>query len=186
MSDTPESPGVKNLSDIKDKFVEFAKEREWSSFTEYYGIFAFGTVVSLKLKDDKIFSGFNENVDFPMHRLINNQTHEEIMAEKQEMLDEILSRNEPYRDVILRAYNTLIADGYPYPGESGADRFAMPFCPGANEKIIFSIVFTERSPRVFTLVYQEDIDLGSECRRYDYMEPKLVYLVSPSLEVIEL
>ncbi len=163
---------------------------------EYHGIFQCGTVVRFLVDEKTTFTGFSDSktYEFPDHRLRSEAAKPGIMANNEREFQRVIAANPNYASIIKSAYYTLINDGYPYPGGEGADRNVIPL-PEYGAGLVYFIyrsiyVFQCAAPGLFkgkTELTIDEMDFaGGDGRRNDYMVPKLVSLITPTLEVIKL
>ncbi len=175
------------------RFLQGAVEKG-GDMDDWHGMFHAGTVVrfpapdvdSLKrmeFADDAVY-------DFPVHRLLKPAVLPQILSGNQKIYNETLTRNNEFEPMVISAYDTLISDGYPYPGGQGADRF--PITPGpeggpglvmwpARSPYVYN-AFAHPDPTVTILPMQLTVTCG-ELRRADFIEPRLYALISPDLEL---
>ena len=173
-------------------------------------LFSFGSEVTI-FQDDVEFTGFTkENYEFPQHR-IKEGTDEEFISKNKQVWDyqsNLTVNNVEYyyppenvkdndqkaeqitelelkeiQHAVKQAFNTLIRDGYPYPGGQGADRVDIPVTGHPNLQSIF---WPSRSLKISNFVYSEVQNSGASCafagelRRYDFMFPKALMVINPN------
>jgi hypothetical protein len=163
---------------------------------EYHGLFSCGTFARFQISEDP-FVGFDgDEYDFPTHRLLDPGKLDKVLENNQKIYQEVMDKkvqHPQYVELVNTAYNTLINAGYPYPGGEGGDRIPIPL----EDKNTWLTVFTARDPYVLTITdpsmvnTEEELSmhqmviLGGDARRNDYMEPRLVALITPDLQVLK-
>ncbi len=193
-------------ADPTDVLVEFLKSavQAGGAFEkpEYHAVFAEGTVVRFELSA-KTFGGFKDAdvYDFPVDRLCDSDDLAGILDVNETAFKAVLDGKDTERDglsaddytrAVHTAYRLFVEDGYPYPGGEGADRTALPLEGGPNRAMVF---FPARRPMVFNIIapshFRTTADAGQfshtfaagDFRRDDFMDPRLVALITPTLQL---
>lgn len=182
-----EQTGAKNISYLAEEFSKFMRQKQEHSDTDndWKGIFSFGTMIEFKL-DGQEFEKYDESIDFPKYR-VDDSGYLSIINENQKYLNMLLENNSEYVHVIKRAYYDLIGDGYPYPGDLGADRITYPVFNTVDDSAsLYVTLFPERNKSILTLTKEGDAIHSVYLRRYDYMMPRLKYLIGPDCRLIKL
>jgi hypothetical protein len=171
---------------------------------EYHGVFSCGTVVRFQLSQ-QTFAGFKDSVgyEFPEHLLDAPASDTATMLDQNEAVlrkrldDKHVVRDgltpDEYTQAVHTAYLMLVLDGYVHPGGEGADRVAVPLPGGPNRAMV---VFPARDMYVYNLIAPSMLKkqcvtlnvgemavLGGDMRCADYMQPNLVALVTPALQM---
>jgi hypothetical protein len=161
----------------------------------YHVIFNMGTVARFNL-DKHEFTGYTGEyvMDWPIHRLPKDdsvkleeiiENNNAIWLGQKSMLDGDLGK------AVRCAYNILVADGYPYPCGDGFERTAFPCADIDKSNILWSVVWTNRDPRLTNLAIADTnianaITIGGELRRLDYMFPHARVIIAPDLTITRL
>lgn len=189
------------VQEMVNSFTTFLKgAKEHGQLKEWHGIFANGTIVRVQVEEQKFIGFSSPNYDFPIHRINSEDTNQvlsEIIENNQKLYEQVIKvelKIENYKDIVNSIYNKHIQGGYPYPGGEGADRIAISLHElglPINTALVF---FPHRDSFIMNLIVpkmlakKEELPeiymamAGGEARRNDYIEPRLVALVSPDLK----
>jgi hypothetical protein len=179
--------------ELKEKVITYLRtdaKANPSAEPEYHAVFSCGTVVRFKVDNPLIEFKFDKDhgYAFPYHRTKSIDDICQMKAQLRTYFRSILEKTKKeVHPMIHTAYQRLMFDGYPYPGGEGADRDVLPF--GKDFGIV---VFVNRSLSLFNIIVpameadtlQKMIDAGGEARRCDYIDPKLILIISPTMEII--
>lgn len=157
-------------------------------------VFSLGTVVTLPLAAPPSFKGYTpENYDFPAHRIDHSGGEKEIMNRNDQIWELQRTLGGSAGISLRQAYHLLVSDGYPYAGSEESDRGARLVGSSADGSSMYEVNWSARSPSIVGRVHFENwetsstgvaIVIGGECRRYDYIGPMAVAVISPGGNVI--
>ena len=148
----------------------------------------------------------NSDDDYPTHRFQKKKDLTRQLKDNVKEWTAVLQSQSKYTNVIRTAYKIMFSSGYPLPGGMGADSTTMPFGkrgdglaaerqrePEIDNKekyqclwgITFPFLETGENQYIYSLAMTESENMereatayGREARRYDYMIPRIVAIVS--------
>jgi len=192
------STSVMDSTDVILKFIRDAVKigGEFKK-PEYHAVFQYGTVVRFQIDTECKFPGFlTDYYEFPIHRLGDKSELQKILHINENAYKSLLEKYPQHVAIIKTAYQVFIDDGYPYPGGEGADRFVLPLCDKHTGLVFFmhrnQYVYQCIAPGLFDTIPDKDLSehefcvLGGDSRRNDFMYPKLVSFITPTLDVVRL
>jgi hypothetical protein len=153
-----------------------------------HAFFSFGSVVRFNIntvEDTKEWDYKPEDDDYPKHR-VTGEKIKDIFKENIDVYKQTLKDNEPYANTIKSAYRKLMKDGYPFPGGSGGDSIPVPMCEYTNKELI-GVIFPELGDILTLGLTNDDVNKEHiscrECRRYDYMFPRIIAIMDHTLKL---
>jgi hypothetical protein len=159
-------------------------------WTDWHVMFKCGTVCRLRsLTDVAEFEGYDDSYSFPEHRIQDGGPGAELFRGANQRLWEAQRDTPGDPGLALRgAYHQLIRDGYPHPGTDQSDRFAVELEEPDAPNVASLVVWPNSDLDVMNIVVTTDsnsaVVVGGDYRRYDYMEPEVIAIISPALEVV--
>lgn len=148
-----------------------------------------GETVDDPAPDHGEFKGYeSSSYEFPTHRVSGDGTVGDIMEENKKTWERQRVQTGTAGVVLRKAYGALVEDGYPYPGNQGSDRMAVPISGVKNGECLWMVLWPHRGPSITNLALCGNIGAavshGGDGRRYDYMFPCVHTIITPTGEVI--
>lgn len=160
--------------------------RSGGALQDWHVIFDMGTVARFNINSAREFGGYDsEYLAKWSHRddIIENIEYATMIWNEQSLLAGQEGK------VVRCAYNILIRDGYPIPGTN--DIVPVPLqMPDDSAEYLWSLIWTNRSVELTNLAIANNmlcaLIIGSECRRRDFLIPRVRAVISPDLVVTRL
>jgi hypothetical protein len=152
---------------------------------------AFGAVIRVEFPMDRVSDEkwcFNpRDYDFPGYLVASKEAQESLQKASHEEYTSVIRAHPEFAPVINAAYKKFFDAGYPYPGASDADSSVVSFC-SRRGKSLWGCVFSDR-----IFIYNLALTcckhrvqahlLARECRRYDYMNPRVIAVIDKDVKL---
>lgn len=178
-----------------EKFMIFLeKAAEFGELSDWHIIFSMGTVIRLNPNLQTQFGGFDSEYieNFPVHRLADKNDLSDIIRQNKETFEQNMKffTDNTTQNIISSAYHSLLAAGYPYPGTEMSDRVPVLLenVQNVQNDLLWSVLWPHNNEQITNLAVgdcaQNMIVTSGECRRLDFMFPKIAAIIKPDLTLI--